>query len=95
MARKRHSDEDILKLLREIELNLAAGNDVVSACRSVGISDATYYNWRKRFGGMGRSQLSELKSLEKENGRLKKIVAELELDKLILKERLDFLKPKA
>jgi putative transposase len=95
MARKRYSDEDILKLLREIELNLAAGNDVVSACRSVGISDATYYNWRKRFGGMGRSQLSELKSLEKENGRLKKIVAELELDKLILKENLDFLKPKA
>ncbi len=95
MARKRYSDEDILKLLREIELNLAAGNDVVSACRSVGISDATYYNWRKRFGGLGRSQLSELKSLEKENGRLKKIVAELELDKLILKESLDFLKPKA
>ncbi len=95
MARKRHSDEDILKLLREIELNLAAGNDVVSACRSVGISDATYYNWRKRFGGMGRSQLSELKALEKENGRLKKIVAELELDKLILKESLDFLKPRA
>jgi transposase-like protein len=95
MARKRYSDEDILKLLREIELNLAAGNDVVSACRSVGISDATYYNWRKRFGGMGRSQLSELKSLEKENGRLKKIVAELELDKLILKESLDFLKPRA
>ncbi len=95
MARKRYCDEDILKLLREIELNLAAGNDVVSACRSVGISDATYYNWRKRFGGMGRSQLSELKSLEKENGRLKKIVAELELDKLILKESLDFLKPKA
>ena len=95
MARKRYSDEDILKLLREIELNLAAGNDVVSACRSVGISDATYYNWRKRFGGMGRSQLSELKALEKENGRLKKIVAELELDKLILKESLDFLKPRA
>ncbi len=95
MARKRYSDEDILKLLREIELNLAAGNDVASACRSVGISDATYYNWRKRFGGMGRSQLSELKALEKENGRLKKIVAELELDKLILKESLDFLKPKA
>jgi len=93
--RKRHSDEDILKLLREIELNLASGNDVVSACRSVGISDATYYNWRKRFGGMGKSQLSELKSLEKENGRLKKIVAELELDKLILKESLDFLKPRA
>ncbi len=53
MARKRHSDEDILKLLREIELKLSAGADVASACRGVGISDATYYNWRKRFGGMG------------------------------------------
>jgi putative transposase len=65
MARKRHSDEDILKLLREIEVKLSAGSDVASACRGVGISDATYYNWRKRFGGMGRSQLSEMRSLEK------------------------------
>ena len=95
MARKRHSEEDILKLLREIELKLTAGDDVATACRSVGISDATYYNWRKRFGGMGRSQLSEMKSLEKENARLKKIVAELELDKLILKESLNHLKPRA
>jgi putative transposase len=95
MARKRYSDEDILKLLREIELNLASGSDVPTACRAAGISDATYYNWRKRFGGMAKSQLSELKALEKENDRLKKIVAELELDKLILRESLDFLKPKA
>ena len=95
MARKRYSDEDVLKLLREIEVHLASGSDVVSTCRTVGVSDATYYNWRKRFGGMGKSQLSELRALEKENSRLKKIVAELELDKLILKESLDFLKPKA
>ena len=95
MARKRHSDEDVLKLLREIELKLSGGSDVASACRSVGISDATYYNWRRRFGGMGRSQLSEMKSLEKENARLKKIVAELEPDKLILKESLNHLKPGA
>ena len=95
MARKRFSDEDILKLLRQIELSLASGGDVASACRSAGVSDATYYNWRKRFGGMGKSQLSELRSLEKENARLKKIVAELELDKLILKESLNYLKPRA
>ena len=94
MARKRYSDEDVLRLLREVELALASGQDVATACRSVGVSDATYYNWRKRFGGMGRPQLSELKALEKENGQLKKIVADLELDKLILKESLDFLKPK-
>ena len=96
MARKRYSDEDILKLLREIELHIASGCDVATACRSAGVSDATYYNWRKKFGGMGRSQLSELKSLERENQRVKKIplggaslacramVPELELDKLCL-----------
>ena len=95
MARKRYSDEDCLKLLREIELKLASGSDVSSACRTAGISDATYYAWRKKFGSMGRSQLAELKALEKENQRLKKFVADLELDKLILKESLDFLKPKA
>ncbi len=95
MARKRYSDEDVLRLLREIEVHLATGVDVPTACRSAGISDATYYTWRKKFGGMGRSQLSEMKALQKENSRLKKIVAELELDKLILKESLDFLKPKA
>ena len=94
MARKRYSDEDILRLLREIEVHLSSGKDVTSACRSSMVSDATYYNWRKKFGGMGRSQLSEMKSQEKENQRLKKIVADLELDKLILKEGLDFLKPK-
>ena len=95
MARKRYSDEDILKLLREIKLKLADGDDVRTAWRGVGVSDATYYNWRRRFGGMGKSQLSELRSLEKENARLKKIVAELELDKLILKESLNYLKPRA
>ena len=95
MARKRFNDEDILALLRQIELSLASGSDVASACRSAGVSDATYYNWRKRYGGMGKSQLRELKGLEKENARLKRIVAELELDKLILRESLDYLKPRA
>ncbi len=95
MARKRYSDEDILRLLREIELSLASGSDVATACRTAGVSDATYYTWRKRFGGMGRSEMANLKALQKENDRLKRIVAELELDKLILKESLDYLKPKA
>ncbi len=95
MARKRYSDEDVLRLLREIELSLSSGSDVATACRTAGVSDATYYTWRKRFGGMGRSEMANLKALQKENDRLKKIVAELELDKLILKESLDYLKPKA
>ena len=94
MARKRHSDEDCLKILRQVELGLAGGADVGQACRSAGIGDATYYAWRKKFGGMARPHLTEMKALEKENQRLKKIVADLELDKLILKESLDFLKPK-
>ena len=90
MARKRYSDEDVLNLLRQIELSLASGSSIETACRSAGISDATYYNWRKRYGG----QLQELKGLEKENTRLKRIVADLELDKLILKESLNYLKPR-
>ena len=94
MARKRHSDEDCLRILRQVELDLAGRADVAKACRTAGISDATYYTWRKKFGGMARPQLTELKTLEKENQRLKRIVADLELDKLILKESLDFLKPK-
>jgi len=56
IARKRHSDEDVLKLPREIEVKLANGSNVPSACLGVGISEPTYYDWRKRFGGMGRSR---------------------------------------
>ena len=59
MARKRYSDEDALKLLREIDVHLHDGLDVVGACRKAGISDKTYYYWRKKFGGLGRPQLSE------------------------------------
>ena len=64
MARKRFSDEDILNLLRQIELSLASGSDVQTAFRSAGVSDSTYYKWRKRYGGMGKSQLQNLKSPE-------------------------------
>ena len=95
MARKRYSEDDILRLIREVEVHCHSGMDVVSACRKAGISDKTYYAWRRKYGGMNRARLSEMKSLEKENQRLKKIVADLELDKLILKESLDYLKPKA
>ena len=71
MARKRFSEEDILNLLRQIELSLDSGSDVATACRSAGVSDATYYNWRKKYGGMGKSQLREMKELEKQNVQLK------------------------
>ena len=95
MERKRYSDEDALNILREIDAHLHDGFDVLSLCRKAAVSDKTYYYWRKKFGGMGRSQLSEMRALKKENERLKKIVAELQLDQLILKESLDYLKPKA
>ena len=95
MARERYSDEDVLKLLREIDVYLHDGLDVVSACRKAGISDKSYYYWRKKFGGLSRSQVSEKKSLKKENERLKMIVADLQLDKLLLKDSLDHLKPRA
>ena len=95
MAWKRHSDEDALCLLREMDDHLRDGLDVVSSCCKAGISDKSYYYWRKKFGGLSRSQVSEMKSLKKENERLKRIVADLQLDKVILKESLDHLKPRA
>jgi hypothetical protein len=98
MARKRFSDEDVIRLLRQIEVELASGATVATACRSAGVSDATYYGWRKKFGGMGPSKVKQMKVLqmkvlEKEKQRLRKAVSDLTLDKLILKESLDYLKP--
>ncbi len=76
-------------------MHLHDGLDVVSGYHKAGISDKTYYYWRKKFGGMGQPQLSEMRALQEENEQLKKIVADLQVDKLILKESLDHLKPKA
>ena len=71
MTRKRFSEEAALDLLRQIDLDLASGSTVETAIRTAGISEATYYKWRKLYGGMGKSQLRELKAMEKENARLK------------------------
>ena len=94
MARKRPLNGDILKSPREIDIHLFDGYDVVSACRKAVIADQNYCYWRKKFGGLSCSQVSEMKSLKKENERLNKIVADLQLDKVILKKRLDYFKPK-
>ena len=75
MVRKRYSGEDCLKTLRQVELDLAAGGDVAKACQTAGISDATYCTWRKKFGGMAKPQLTELKAFEKNNQRLKALMA--------------------
>lgn len=86
MARKKYKAGEIIGHLRAIEVLLGKGKAAGEACREVGITEQTYYRWRKEYGGMQLSQARRLKELEKENGRLKKAVAELTLDKLILKE---------
>ena len=89
MARKRYTPEQIIRMLREAEVRLSQGEKVKVICRSLEITEQTYYRWRKDYGGMKVSQARRLKELERENGRLKKAVAELTLDKLILKEALE------
>jgi transposase-like protein len=88
MARKRFTPEQIIGMLREAEVRLSQGEKVKGICRSLGITEQTYYRWRKDYGGMKVSQARRLKELVRENARLKKAVAELTLDKLILKEAL-------
>ena len=88
MKRKFHKPEQIVKLLREAQAKLATGQTVDEVCRQLGISDATYYNWRKQYGRMDVNQAKQLKSLQKENSQLKKLVADLSLDNAILKETL-------
>ena len=86
MSRKRYNPEQIINLLREAEVGLSQGQKVGEVCRSLGISEQSYYRWRSEYGGMKLEQVKRLKELEKENVRLKRAVAELTLDKLILKE---------
>jgi transposase-like protein len=73
-------------MLREAELAVNQGKTVVEACRKIGVTEQTYYRWRKEYGGMGLEQVRRLKELEKENAQLKKLVADLSLDNQILKE---------
>ena len=80
IARKRYGEDDILRLIREVEVHCSSGMDVVSACRAAGVSDKTYYGLHRKCGGMNRARLSEMESLEKENQRLKKIVASPEVN---------------
>jgi transposase-like protein len=88
MKRKFHKPEQIVKKLREADAALSSGSTIEQVCRQLGISDATYYNWRKQYGQMKLDQVKQLKALQKENARLKKLVADLSLDKAILKEAL-------
>jgi len=86
MARRKFDAGQIINHLRTIEVLLSKGTSAGVACREIGITEQTYYRWRREYGGMQVSQAKRLKALEQENSRLKRAVAELTLDKLILKE---------
>ena len=86
MSRRRHTPEQIITALREAEVGLANGKTVAMVRRELGISEQTYYRWRQEFGGMKVDQARRFKELEKENARLKRAVANLTVDKLILEE---------
>jgi putative transposase len=86
MGRKRYSPEQIIGMLREAEVAMAQGQTVGQVCRFLGIVEQTFYRWRREYGGLKIEQARRLKALEQENARLKRAVAELTLDKLILQE---------
>ncbi len=87
MGRKKaHTPEEIVAKLRQVEVLAAQGKAVAEAVRSIGVTEQTYYRWRAEFGGLKLDQVKRLKQLEAENGRLRKAVAELALEKVILKE---------
>ena len=88
MGRKHFKPEQIIHMLREAEIKLAGGKKVGEVCRELAISEQSYYRWRKEYGGMQVSQAKKLKDLERENARLKRLVADQALDKAILEEAL-------
>ncbi len=90
MARKYFAAEQIVKKLREVEVLLAQGKSIQEATRQIEVSDNTYYRWKKEYGGMRTDQAKKLKTLEKENLRLKRLVADKELDLQIIKEAINF-----
>jgi transposase-like protein len=86
MARKTYTPEQIINKLREAEIHINRGISIAEAIRKIGITEQTYYRWRKEYGGLRIEQARKLKNLEKENSQLKKLVADLSLDNAILKE---------
>ena len=86
MPRKRHKPEEIVAKLRQVDVLVSQGQGVADAVRSIGVTEVTYYRWRQEYGGLKTEQIRRLKELETENARLRRAVADLTLDKLILKE---------
>ena len=89
MPIKKYTPEEIIKLLRLVEIETGQGQTTAQACKNLGFTEQSYYRWRKEYGGLQISQAKRLKELEKENARLKKLVADLSLDKDILNEALN------
>lgn len=86
MARKKYSAEQIVTMLRQIEVEIGKGKPLAEVCRQLEITEQTYYRWRKDFGGLRVNQAKRMKELEKENSKLKRVVADLTLDNMMLKE---------
>lgn len=86
MARKRHTAEEIVTKLRQVDVLMAQGRQVADAVRAIGVTEVTYYRWRNEYGGLKGDQVKRLKELETENTRLRRTVSDLTLDKLILTE---------
>ena len=86
MPGKRFTTEQIIQHLREAEVLLAQGQTIAQVCKKIGVTDQTYYRWRKEYGGIRTDQAKRLEDLEKENARLKRLLADAEFDKAILKE---------
>mgnify|MGYP000930398427 FL=1 len=86
MGRKAFAVEEIIRYLREVEILCGQGKTIVEAVRQIGVTEQTYYRWRKQYGGMNTTDAKRLKELEKENARLKRLVADLSLDNAILKD---------
>jgi transposase-like protein len=86
MGKKRHTAEEIITKLREADVLQAKGQSLAEACRQIAISEQTYYNWRKEYGGLRVDQAKRFKEMEQENSRLKRLVADLSMDNAILKE---------
>jgi putative transposase len=86
MARKRHTAEEIVAKLRQVDVLMAQGKPVADAVRAIGVSEVTYYRWRNEYGGLKGDQVKRLKELESENTRLRRAISDLTLDKLILQE---------
>jgi putative transposase len=91
MKRKRHNPEQIVARLREAEAMMNGGAGIGQVCQRLGVSEQTFHRWRNQYGGMKSQEARRLKELEEENRRLKRAVADLTLDKQILKEAIDFL----